>query len=179
MSFFIKRNNLYLHQYLCINIIYSFLFIITYMNMCDHINITKFFYHLIYAKSSSINNYLLCTFVYIILIILAATSFMGIPLISLSVLYRIGCLVFSIQNLAINLSFYKICITIIPQIILEILITYMLSYMATYLSLQSFKLTFLQKENFRFKYLVNYLLNYLIIVILCLFLSCFIKIYLL
>ena len=136
ISFFFRKNRLYLHQYLCINVVYSIFFLCVFFMTRKNINISHLFYTLIYAKAVPINSYLLCTSVYIVIVFLSATS-------------------------------------------LELLISYILSYMGTYLSLQSFKLTFIQKDNFRLKFLINYMLNYLIIVVLCLFLSCFIKIYIL
>ena len=50
--------------------------------------------------------------------------------------------------------------------------------MSTYLSLQSFKLTFIQKDNFNVKYLFNYVLNYLVIIFLLIFTSALLKTYL-
>ena len=178
ISFFFRKNRLYLHQYLCINGVYSIFFLSVFF--MTRKNISHIFYTLIYAKAVPINSYLLCTSVYIVIVFLSATSFIGAPIISLSLIYRISCIIFSLKS--INFSsqtFYSIIAVIIPQIILELLISYILSYMGTYLSLQSFKLTFIQKDNFRLKFLINYMLNYLIIVVLCLFLSCFIKIYIL
>lgn len=145
-----------------------------------HKHFSSFLYHCLMQKPFLINSYLLCTSVYIVVVFLSATSFIGAPIISLSLIYRISCIIFSLKS--INFSsqtFYSIITVIIPQIILELLISYILSYMGTYLSLQSFKLTFIQKDNFRLKFLINYMLNYLIIVVLCIFLSCFIKIYIL
>ena len=180
ISFFFRKNRLYLHQYLCINVVYSIFFLCVFFMTRKNINISHLFYTLIYAKAVPINSYLLCTSVYIVIVFLSATSFIGAPITSLSLIYRISCIIFSLKS--INFSsqtFYSIIAVIIPQIILELLISYILSYMGTYLSLQSFKLTFIQKDNFRLKFLINYMLNYLIIVVLCLFLSCFIKIYIL
>ena len=201
ISFFFRKNRLYLHQYLCINVVYSIFFLCVFFMTRKNINISHLFYTLIYAKAVPINSYLLCTSVYIVVVFLSATSFIGAPIISLSLIYRITVIlgildivihiygisrhmltiiIFSLKS--INFSsqtFYSIITVIIPQIILELLISYILSYMGTYLSLQSFKLTFIQKDNFRLKFLINYMLNYLIIVVLCIFLSCFIKIYIL
>ena len=76
------------------------------------------------------------------------------------------------------LSFHNIFIIVLPQMIIEILITYVMSFMSTYLSIQSFKLTFIQKDNFSLKYLFNYILNYLIIICFLIFISALLKIYL-
>ena len=153
ISFFFRKNRLYLHQYLCINVVYSIFFLCVFFMTRKNINISHLFYTLIYAKAVPINSYLLCTSVYIVIVFLSATSFIGAPIISLSLIYRISCIIFSLKS--INFSsqtFYSIIAVIIPQIILD---------------------------NFRLKFLINYMLNYLIIVVLCLFLSCFIKIYIL
>ena len=180
ISFLFRKNRLYLHQYLCINVVYSIFFLCIFLVTRKNINISHLFYTLIYTKAIPINYYLLCTSVYITVVFLSATSFIGAPIISLSLIYRISCIIFSLKNINFSsLTFYSIIAVIIPQIILELLISYILSYMGTYLSLQSFKLTFIQKDNFRLKFLINYMLNYLIVVVLCIFLSCFIKIYLL
>ena len=178
MSFFIQKRNMYLHQYLFLNFIYSTIIssIFFYVNN-QYLN--KISYNIIYLKTQPLNSYLLCTLMYIIIILVSATSFIGAPVISIGIIYRIICIIsmlFKYRNSL--LSFHNIFIIILPQIIIEFLITYILSFMSTYLSLQSFKLTFIQKDNFNVKYLFNYVLNYLVIIFLLIFTSALLKTYL-
>ena len=96
---------------------------------------------------------------YIIIIMVSATSFIGAPVISIGIIYRILCIIsFIFKYYQSLLSFHNIFIIVLPQMIIEILITYVMSFMSTYLSIQSFKLTFIQKDNFSLKYLFNYIL---------------------
>lgn len=134
---------------------------------------------LIFFKTHQLNSYLLCTFMYIIIIMVSATSFIGAPVISIGIIYRILCIIsFIFKYYQSLLSFHNIFIIVLPQMIIEILITYVMSFMSTYLSIQSFKLTFIQKDNFSLKYLFNYILNYLIIICFLIFISALLKIYL-
>ena len=88
-----------------------------------------------------------------------------------------GILAVSIPTLA-YLANLKNTFIYVYIMIIEILITYVMSFMSTYLSIQSFKLTFIQKDNFSLKYLFNYILNYLIIICFLIFISALLKIYL-
>ena len=67
-----------------------------------NINISHLFYTLIYAKAVPINSYLLCTSVYIVIVFLSATSFIGAPIISLSLIYRISCIIFSLKRISFD-----------------------------------------------------------------------------
>ena len=165
MSFFIQKKNMYLHQYLFLNFLYSTIISIIFFSLNKY-SLYKISVDLIFFKTHQLNSYLLCTFMYIIIIMVSATSFIGAPVISIGIIYRILCII----------SF--IFIIVLPQMIIEILITYVMSFMSTYLSIQSFKLTFIQKDNFSLKYLFNYILNYLIIICFLIFISALLKIYL-
>ena len=48
---------------------------------------------LIFFKTHQLNSYLLCTFMYIIIIMVSATSFIGAPVISIGIIYRILCII--------------------------------------------------------------------------------------
>lgn len=177
ISFLIKKNKLYIHQYIVINILFSIILFIFY-TLLQKNNINHLLYNLIFINKQPINNYLFNTLIYITITILSATSFVGTPIISLSLLYRIFSIINSLILIPINSLTLSKVIIIIPQILIELIISYLLAYMATYLSIQSFKLTFITKDNFSFKLLFNYILNYLILVIVGIFLSSLIKIYL-
>ena len=163
MSFFIQKKNMYLHQYLFLNFLCSTIISIIFFSLNKY-SLYKISVDLIFFKTHQLNSYLLCTFMYIIIIMVSATSFIGAP-----VIFKYY------QSL---LSFHNIFIIVLPQMIIEILITYVMSFMSTYLSIQSFKLTFIQKDNFSLKYLFNYILNYLIIICFLIFISALLKIYL-
>lgn len=178
ISFLIKKNKLYFHQYIVINILFSIILFITYTLLQKH-NINHLLYNLIFINKQPINNYLFYTLIYITITVLSATSFIGTPIISISLLYRIFSIINSLIFIANNsITIYKVIIIILPQLLIELMISYLLAYMATYLSIQSFKLTFINKDNFNFKLLFNYILNYLILVIAGIFISSLIKIYL-
>ena len=164
MSFFIQKKNMYLHQYLFLNFLYSTIISIIFFSLNKY-SLYKISVDLIFFKTHQLNSYLLCTFLYIIIIMVSATSFIGAPVISIGIIYRILCIIsFIFKYYQSLLSFHNIFIIVLPQMIIEILITYVMSFMSTYLSIQSFKLTFIQKDNFSLKYLFNYILNYLIII---------------
>ena len=127
MSFFIQKKNMYLHQYLFLNFIYSTIISIIFFSLNKY-SLYKISVDLIFFKTHQLNSYLLCTFLYIIIIMVSATSFIGAPVISIGI--------------------------------------------------QSFKLTFIQKDNFSLKYLFNYILNYLLIICFLIFISALLKIYL-
>lgn len=178
ISFLIKKNKLYIHQYIVINILFS-VFLFIFYTLLQKDNINHLLFNSIFINKQPINNYLFYTLIYIIITILSATSFIGAPIISLSLLYRIFSIINSILLIPINsITLSKVIIIIIPQLLIELIISYLLAYMATYLSIQSFKLTFITKDNFSFKLLFNYILNYIILVTVGIFLSSLIKIYL-
>ena len=165
MSFFIQKKNMYLHQYLFLNFLYSTIISIIFFSLNKY-SLYKISVDLIF-------------FLYIIIIMVSATSFIGAPVISIGIIYRILCIIsFIFKYYQSLLSFHNIFIIVLPQMIIEILITYVMSFMSTYLSIQSFKLTFIQKDNFSLKYLFNYILNYLIIICFLIFISALLKIYL-
>ena len=173
MSFFIQKKNMYLHQYLFLNFLYSTIISIIFFSLNKY-SLYKISVDLIFFKTHQLN-----TFLYIIIIMVSATSFIGAPVISIGIIYRILCIIsFIFKYYQSLLSFHNIFIIVLPQMIIEILITYVMSFMSTYLSIQSFKLTFIQKDNFSLKYLFNYILNYLIIICFLIFISALLKIYL-
>lgn len=177
MSFFIQKKHIYLHQYLFLNMLFSIILIFIFAKSNIH-SLNKIIYDIIFLQNKQLNSYLLCTFLYIIIILVSATSFLGAPVISIGIMYRLACIIllfFKYDKMIY--SIYNIFIVIIPQIIIELLITYILSFMSTYLSLQCFKLTFIHKDNFDLKYLFNYVLNYLIIIFFLIFISALLKIY--
>ena len=178
MSFFIQKKNMYLHQYLFLNFLCSTIISIIFFSLNKY-SLYKISVDLIFFKTHQLNSYLLCTFMYIIIIMVSATSFIGAPVISIGIIYRILCIIsFIFKYYQSLLSFHNIFIIVLPQMIIEILITYVMSFMSTYLSIQSFKVTFIQKDNFSLKYLFNYILNYLIIICFLIFISALLKIYL-
>ena len=135
-----------MHQYLFLNFLYSTIISIFSLNKYS---LYKISVDLIFFKTHQLNSYLLCTFLYIIIIMVSATSFIGAPVISIGIIYRILCIIsFIFKYYQSLLSFHNIFIIVLPQMIIEILITYVMSFMSTYLSIQSFKLTnFIQKDN--------------------------------
>ena len=156
MSFFIQKKNMYLHQYLFLNFLCSTIISIIFFSLNKY-SLYKISIDLIFFKTHQLNSYLLCTFMYIIIIMVSATSFIGAPVISIGIIYRILCIIsFIFKYYQSLISFHNVFIIVLPQMIIEILITYVMSFMSTYLSIQSFKLTFIQKDNFSLKYLFNY-----------------------
>ena len=172
MSYLIQKKNMYLHQYLFLNFLCSTINSIIFLSLNKY-SLYKISVDLIFFKTHQLNSYLLCTFMYIIIIMVSATSFIGAPVISIGIIIS-----FIFKYYQSLLSFHNIFIIVLPQMIIEILITYVMSFMSTYLSIQSFKLTFIQKDNFSLKYLFNYILNYLIIICFLIFISSLLKIYL-
>ena len=92
MSFFIQKKNMYLHQYLFLNFIYSTIISIIFFSLNKY-SLYKISVDLIFFKTHQLNSYLLCTFLYIIIIMVSATSFIGAPVISIGIIYRILCII--------------------------------------------------------------------------------------
>lgn len=119
MSFFVQKRNMYLHQYLFLNFIYSTIISIIFFYFNNQY-LNKISYNIIYLKTQPLNSYLLCTLMYIIIILVSATSFIGAPVISIGIIYRIICIIsmlFKYRNSL--LSFHNIFIIILPQITLS------------------------------------------------------------
>lgn len=113
---------MYLHQYLFLNFLCSTIISIIFFSLNKY-SFYKISVDLIFFKTSQLNSYLLCTFMYIIIIMVSATSFIGAPVISIGIIYRILCIIsFIFKYYQSLLSFHNIFIIVLPQMIIEILI---------------------------------------------------------
>ena len=120
MSFFIQKKNMYLHQYLFLNFLCSTIISIIFFSLNKY-SLYKISVDLIFFKTHQLNSYLLCTFMYIIIIMVSATSFIGAPVISIGIIYRILCIIsFIFKYYQSLLSFHNIFIIVLPQMIIEL-----------------------------------------------------------
>ena len=112
MSFFIQKKNMYLHQYLFLNFLYSTIISIIFFSLNKY-SLYKISVDLIFFKTHQLNSYLLCAFLYIIIIMVSATSFIGAPVISIGIIYRILCIIsFIFKYYQSLLSFHNIFIIV-------------------------------------------------------------------
>lgn len=177
IPFKINKKSLILHQYIVLISIFSVIFSVYYLTQTNN-TFSYFSYDVVYTTKSPIIHYTICSIFYIIVLIIASSSYMGLPVISLSITYRFLILAYSLNQIN-NEAILHFILFIMPQILIELLLTYVMTYMSLQLTLQTLKLSFIQKSNYNVKYLLNYILNYLLIAIFLIFLSCLIKIYLL
>lgn len=176
IPFKLEKRTLILHQYIIIMFIYSIIFSIYFLTKSTN-NLSDYLFQVITIEKGSIFNYSICSIFYIIVLIIASSSYLGLPIISLSITYRFLIIIYSLLNIQ-NLTIMNITINILPQLIIEIILTYIMSYMSIQLTLQTLKLSFFHKGNYNTKILLNYILSYALIGVLLIFLSCIIKIYL-
>lgn len=177
IPFKINKKSLILHQYIVIMSIFSIIFSTYYLAKSNN-TFSNFSYDVVYTTQSPIIHYTICSIFYIIVLIIASSSYMGLPVISFTITYRFLILAYSINQMN-NESLLHFILFIIPQIFIELILTYVMTYMSLELTLQTLKLSFIQKSNYNVKYLLNYILNYILIAIFLIFLSCLIKTYLL
>ena len=174
IPFQLDKKTLIMHQFIVIMSLFSICFSIYYLTQSNNI-FSYIAYEAITTQQSPVIN---CSILYIIVLIIASSSYLGLPVISFSITYRFLMLAYSLQQIN-NCTIIRFLVFIIPQIIIELLITYIMTYMSLQLTLQTVKLSFIQKGNYNLKYLLNYILNYILVAIFLIFLSCLIKIYLL
>lgn len=177
IPFKIDKKTLTLHQFIVLMFIFSVVFSIYYV-MKSHNSLTNYLYIVIYTDKTSVVNYTICSILYIIILVIASSSYAGLPVISLSITYRFLALVYSLIQIN-QFNFLEFIIYLIPQMMIELLLTYIMTYMSLQLTLQTLKLSFFQKGNYNIKVLLNYILSYILVAVILIFLSCLIKTYLL
>ena len=79
MSFFIQKKNMYLHQYLFLNFLCSTIISIIFFSLNKY-SLYKISVDLIFFKTHQLNSYLLCTFMYIIIIMVQQQVLLVLPL---------------------------------------------------------------------------------------------------
>ena len=176
IPFKLDKKTLTLHQYILIMFIFSILFSIYYLIKSNN-SLSNYIYQVITIEKGPIMNYSICSIFYIIVLIIASSSYLGIPIISLSITYRFLVLAYSLFQIN-NYTLFNITVYILPQMMIELILTYLMTYMSLQLTLQTLKLSFFHKGNYNTKILLNYILSYVLIGVLLIFLSCIIKIYL-
>lgn len=176
IPFKIDKKTLTIHQYILIMFIFSIIFSIYYLTKSNN-SLSNYVYQVITIEKGPIIYYSICSIFYIIVLVIASSSYLGIPIISLSISYRFLVLAYSLFHIE-NYTFFNFIVYLFPQIMIELILTYIMSYMSLQLTLQTLKLSFFHKENYNTKILLNYILSYVLIGILLIFLSCIIKIYL-
>ena len=176
-----RRNNegYLINVFIAIISIISFLFIIVF-NIYFNNNIGKYLFNIIFInESSNYYNYLYLSIGYILVTMILSTSYLGFPIVSWLVSFRIYLIINSfIYLFDTNITIYILFVLIIPQLILEILITYLISLVSIKLSYESFYITFISRNNIKLKKTLNIILNFLIITLILLTISMLIKTYL-
>lgn len=173
---FLKKN-IVLHQFIVIMFIFSLIFSLYYTIKSNN-SFNYYVYDVIVLEKEPVIHYTICSLFYIIVLVIASSSYLGLPIISLSVTYRFLLIIYSLFHIQ-NFTLFNILAYILPQVMIELIITYMMTYMALQLTMQTLKIAFFYKENYNLKVLLNYVLTYILLVIILIFISCLFKIYLL
>lgn len=177
IPFKIDKKNLILHQFILIMFLFSIFFSLYYLFKSNN-SLSKYIYDVIFTEKEPITHYALYSISYIIVLIIASSSYLGIPVVSLSVTYRFLVMIYALFHID-NYSLFMTFVYIIPQVIIELILTYLMTYMSLQLTIQTLKLSFFYKGNYNLKVLLNYILTYVLISIFFVFLSCIFKIYVL
>lgn len=177
IPFKLIKRNIVIHQFIIIMFLFSLVFSLYYMIKSNN-SFSSYVYNVIATEKEPVVHYTLCSLFYIIVLIIASTSYLGLPIISLSITYRFFLLIYSLFHIQ-SYTFFSTVAYVLPQIIIELTITYIMTYMSLQLTLQTLKISFFYKENYNIKILLNYILTYLLVVMIIIFLSCLFKIYLL
>lgn len=177
ISFKLLKKNIVLHQFIVIMFIFSLVFSLYYMIKSNN-SLSDYIYNVITLEKGPIIHYTICSLFYIIVLVIASSSYLGMPIISLSITYRFLLIIYSLFHIQ-DYTLINILVFVLPQVIIELVITYLMTYMAIQLTVQTLKITFFYKENYNLKILLNYILTYLLVAIILIFVSCLFKIYLL
>lgn len=177
IPFKIDKKNLILHQFILIMFLFSMIFSLYYLFKSNN-SFSNYIYNVIFTEKEPIIHYALNSISYIIVLIIASSSYLGIPVVSLSVTYRFLVIIYALFHIE-NYSLFMTFAYIIPQVIIELILTYIMTYMSLQLTIQTLKLSFFYKGNYNLKVLLNYILTYVLISIFFVFLSCIFKIYVL
>lgn len=146
------------------------------LNYCQYI----FFF-----KDNNITNnygiYLMLTGLYIFSSLLTATSFLGL-LCNSFIIFTKGMqftlatiFYFSLNNFSLGMFFG----IYLPQLLIEIILAYIISIISLKLSFNCFMISFVTKEVFNSRKIINYILDYLIIILIIVTISMAFKVYVL
>lgn len=126
------------------------------------------------------NLYILITSIYILGSLLVSTSFLGVLLNSFFIFTKSMQISFGTIYLfgEMQISAAEIFTCYLPQLFIEIVLIYVISIITLKLSMNSFMVSFIVKDNFNGKRVINYILDYLIIIMIILTVSMLFKVYL-
>lgn len=141
--------------------------------------------YIFFFKDNNITNnysiYLTITGLYIFSSLLTATSFLGV-LVNSFIIFTKGMQItlatifyFSLNNFGLGMFFG----IYLPQLLIEIILGYVISIIALKLSLNCFMISFVTKEVFNSRKIINYILDYLIIILIIVTISMAFKVYVL
>lgn len=155
-------------------IIYYFYGSESLIDLCKYI----FFY-----KDNEITNnynlYMTITGIYIFLSLIISTSFLGIFFNSFIIFTKgmqftlATIFYFTLNDFKIGMFF----LGYIPQLFIELILTYVISIISLRLSLNCLTITFITREVFNSRKIINYILDYVIIILIIVTLSMAFKVY--
>ncbi|WP_027088982.1 hypothetical protein [Thomasclavelia saccharogumia] len=146
-------------------------------------NLIDFCKYLFFYKDNEVTNnyniYMTITGIYIFLSLFISTSFLGMFFNSFIIFtkgmqFTIATIFyFTLNDFSISMFF----LGYIPQLFIELLLTYVISIISLRLSLNCFTITFITREVFNSRKIINYILDYVIVILIIVTLSMAFKVY--
>lgn len=179
-----KNEKLLFNVFTLVLLICGMLFGIIY-NFYGNDNLIEFCKYLFFCKGNSTTNnydlYLMITGIYIFLSLLMSTSFLGLFFNSFIIFSKgmqftlASIFYFTLNNFDINMFL----LGYVPQLIIELILMYVISIISLRLSLNTFTTSFVTKEVFNSRKIINYILDYLIVILIIVTMSMAFKVYVL
>ncbi len=139
--------------------------------------------YIFFCKDNEITNnynlYMTITGIYIFLSLLISTSFLGVFFNSFIIFTKgmqftlATIFYFTLNDFKIGMFF----LGYIPQLFIELILTYVISIISLRLSLNCLTISFITREVFNSRKIINYILDYVIIILIIVTLSMAFKVY--
>lgn len=181
-------NKIYKNEKLLINIFYlvliscGIIFGIVYYFYGNE-NLINYCKYILFYKDNEITNnynlYMAITGIYIFLSLLISTSFLGIFFNSFIIFTKgMQFILATISYFSLNeLSAGMFFLAYIPQIFIELILAYVISIISLRLSLNCLTITFITREVFNSRKIINYILDYIILILIIVTISMAFKVY--
>ena len=179
-----RNEKLLFNAFTLVLLVCGMLFGIIY-NFYGNDNLIEFCKYLFFCKGNNTTNnydlYLIITGIYIFLSLLMSTSFLGLffnsfIIFSKGMLFTLASIFyFTLNNFDINMFL----LGYVPQLIIELILMYVISIISLRLSLNTFTTSFITKEVFNSRKIINNILDYLIVILIIITISMAFKVYVL
>lgn len=161
---------------LIFGIIYYFYGNQNFIEFCKYL-----FFYLDNTQTNNYNQYMVITGIYIFLSLLVSTSFLGLFFSSFIIFSKgMQLTLATIYFFSLNQFDAKMfMLGYIPQLIIEFILLYVISIISLRLSLNTFTTSFITKDVFNSRKIINYLLDYVILILIIVTISMAYKVYIL